>query len=261
MAKLSDMFRQAKRSQSGSGIGFLGKNKQETKARAAALVVELPTFKAGSAEAALKAGADGLLFSWNGSDTAFLETLKQELESAKATNENLVTGLHITGGWDKLDRDSLTNLKEQGIQYVVLPLDAPARLLALETKDLEMVVTVPMKSGDMYPLFIRNLTAFEGISAVLLDFGIGNGVGTMTIEDVLQYRAVREAVRYPALINVPADLTESDAYTLLTLGIQALIFTTREITDTTRQQIKDLHDLLEKVRHEDKDSSMSLRKG
>jgi hypothetical protein len=262
MAKLSDMFKQARRSQNGAGIGFLGKSKPETKARAAALVVELPTLIAGSAEAALKAGADGLLFSWNGSDSAFLETLKQEIESAKGTNENLVTGLHITGGWDKLDRDSLTNLKEQGIQYVVLPLDAPARLLALETKDLEMVVTVPMKSGDMYPLFIRNLTAFEGISAVLLDFGISKSVGTMTIEDVLQYRAVREAVRYPAFINVPADLTESDAYTLLTLGIQGLIFTTREVTETTRQQIKDLHTLLETVHHEeDKDSSMSLRRG
>jgi hypothetical protein len=261
MAKLIDMFRQAQRSKSGTGLGFINKNKQETKARAAALVVEFPTFTPGNAEGAVKAGADGLLFTWDGNSSAFLDTLKQEIETAKGTNSDLVTGLHITGGWDTMDRDSLTNLKDQGIQYIVLPLNAPARLLALEAKDLEIVVTVPMKSGDMYPLFIRNLTAFEGISAVLLDFGVGGGIGTMTIEDVLQYRAVREAVRFPALINVPATLSESDAYTLLTLGVQAFIFTTREINETTRQQIKDLYELQQKVYHEEeKDSSMSLRR-
>ena len=258
MAKLSDMFKQARRAQSGAGIGFLGKSKPETKARAAALVVEFPSFTAGSAEAALKAGADGLLFSWNGSDSTFLESLKTEIEAAKGAKENLVTGLHVTGGWDTLDRDSLTKLIEQGIQYIVLPLDAPARLLALETKDLEMVVTVPMKSGDMYPLFIRNLAAFDNLAAVLLDFSLTGNVGSMSIEDVLRYRAVREAVRFPALLNVKAGLSEADAYTLLTLGIQAVILAASASDATTTKQIKALRELLEKVHHEEKETMSGL---
>ncbi|GAC1393940.1 MAG: hypothetical protein NVSMB38_24280 [Ktedonobacteraceae bacterium] len=260
MARLSDMFMQARRAQSGGGMGFLGKNKGEFKPRAAALVVELPTITAGSSEALLKAGADGLLFTWKSNNGGFLETLKKEIDSSKSVNENIVTGLRITSGYDKLDRESLTQIKEYGIQYIVLPLNAPARLLALEVKDLEVIITVPMRQGDMYPLFIRNLTAFDGIAAVLLDFGMTNNIADLSIEDILQYRAVREAVRFPALIAVQADLNEADAYTLLTLGVQAIIFTAKDAEATTRTQIQALHELLQRVHHEEKDDTPGLRK-
>jgi len=76
MSKLLDMFAQARRAQGGSGMGFLGKNRQETKPRAAAIVIELATADVSNAEAALKAGADGLLFTWDGKDTSWPETLK-----------------------------------------------------------------------------------------------------------------------------------------------------------------------------------------
>jgi len=260
MAKLGDMFMQARRAQSGGGMGFLGKNKGEFKPRAAALVVQLPSITAGSSEALLKAGADGLLFSWNGNDSGFIEALKQEINSAKSVNENLVTGLHVSSGYEKLNRESITKLKDCGIQYLVLSLDAPARLLALDVKDLEVVVTVPMRQGDMYPLFIRNLTAFDGIAAVLLDFAMTDNVGNLSIEEILQYRAVREAVRFPALINVQPNLDEADAYTLLTLGVQAIIFTAKDAEETTRTQIKALHELLQEVHHEEKDETPGLRK-
>lgn len=251
MAKLQDMFRQARRAQSGGGMGFLGKNKGEMKPRAAALVVEVTHITPGAAEAALKAGADGLLFTWDGKDSAVLDTIKKEIDSAKTSNADLVSGLAITGGWDKLDRESLIHFKEQDIQYVVLPLNAPARLIALESKDIELVVTVPMRSGEMYPLFIRNLTAFEDISGVVLDFGLTSDIGTMTVEDMLQYRAVREAVRFPALLNVQADLTEADAYSLLTLDVQAVVLPVSTVDETTRRPIRALRELLEKVHHEE----------
>lgn len=255
MAKLQNMFTQARRAKSGGNMGFLGKNRSESKPRASALVVELTKINPGNAEAAIKAGADGLIFHWDGKDATILATLKQEIESVSDGNENLVTGLHIAGNWDKIDHDTLNNLKEQGIQYVILPLDAPARLLALETKDLEMVVIVPMRSGDMYPLFIRNLTAIDNVAAVLLDFDLANNVGKMTIEDVLQYRAVREAVRFPAFLNVKANLSEADAYTLMTLGVQAMVLTASTVDETTREQIQGLRELLEKVYQEEKDAS------
>src|SRR5436305_14654540 len=100
MAKLQDLFSQARRAQSGSGIGFLGKSKPESKPHTASVVVEFPTVAAGSAEAVVKAGADGLLFAWNGTDTAQLEAIQQEITSARTQNEDLVTGLHLTGGWE-----------------------------------------------------------------------------------------------------------------------------------------------------------------
>ena len=255
MSKLIDMFTQARRAQSSSGMGFLGKNRPEVKPRAAAIVVELATNDAGSAEAAVKAGADGLLFAWAGQDTNWLETLKSTIETAKASNDKVVSGLHITGDWDKLERESLEHLKDQGVNYIVLPMQAPAHLLALDIKDLDFVVTVPMREGDLYPIVVRNLTAFDTITAVQLDFGLANDIGTLSIEDILQYRAVREAVRFPALINVQDDLSEAGAYTLTTLGVQAVILPASDSDNKTKKQIQALRELLEKVHQDDKDKT------
>jgi hypothetical protein len=258
MAKLHDMFTQARRAQSSGGIGFVGKNKPVTKPRAAALVVELPNINAGDAESAIKSGADGLLFTWDGHDASALEPLKDAIDAAQTSGEKVVTGLSITGGWENLERENFEHLKESGVNYVLLPLEAPARLLSLQIKDIELAVSVPMHSGDMYPIFIRNLTAFDNISAVRLDFSLSEDISSMSIEDVLHYRAVREAVRFPALLNVQYDLNEADAYTLLALGVQALILTASENNDTTQQQIKALRELLEKVHQEEKDSMAGL---
>src|SRR5579859_5964771 len=131
MTKLQELFTQARRGQSGGGMGFLGKNKTEVKARSAALVVDFPHVTTGSVEAALKAGADGILFNWDGKDEAALETFKQEIESGKASNEQLVSGLRLTGNLAQIDRETFTTIKEQGFQYILLPFNAPARLLAL----------------------------------------------------------------------------------------------------------------------------------
>jgi len=258
MAKLHDMFTQARRAQSSGGIGFVGKNKPVTKPRAAALVIELSTINAGDAESAIKSGADGLLFSWDGQNASALELLKDATDAAQTSGEKVVTGLSITGGWENLERENFEHLKESGVNYVLLPLEAPARLLSLQIKDLELAVSVPMHSGDMYPIFIRNLTAFDNISAVRLDFSLSEDISSMSIEDVLHYRAVREAVRFPALLNVQSDLDEAGAYTLLALGVQAMILTASENNDSTQTNIKALRELLEKVHQVEKDSMTGL---
>ena len=258
MAKVHDMFTQARRAQSSGGIGFVGKNKPLIKPGAAALVVELPNIDAGDAESAIKSGADGLLFTWDGNDASALESLKDAIDAAQTSGEKVVTGLNITGGWENLERENFEHVKELGINYVLLPLEAPARLLSLQIKDIELVVSVPMHSGDMYPIFIRNLTAFDNIAAVRLDFSLSEDISAMSIEDVLHYRAVREAVRFPALLNVQGDLNEADAYTLLALGVQAMILTASGNDATTQKQIKALRELLEKVHQEEKDSMVGL---
>jgi 2-methylisocitrate lyase-like PEP mutase family enzyme len=261
MGKLQDLFTQVHRAQSSGGIGFVGKNKSLTKPRIAALLVALNDFDAGTAESAVKAGADGLLFTWDGKDASSLDTLQKAIEAARSGNENVICGLQITAGWDKLERENVEHLKEQGVNFVVLPLQAPARLLALKIKDLEIVVSVPMREGDMYPIFIRNLTAFDTIAAVLLDFWLAGKISTMSIEDVLHYRAVREAVRYPALLNVRENISEDDAFTLTTLGVQAVILTTSATGDKMSQQIQSLREVLEKVHQDEKETTNTSGRG
>lgn len=255
MGKLSELFTQVRRTRSGRGIGFVGKSTPTIKPRAAALLVECNKIDAGNAEAAIKAGADALIFAWSGQQKGSIEALRDAVEAAKAAGEGVVCGLHITGGWDKLARTDFENFKELGLNFIVLPLDAPARLLAMHVKDLDAVVSVPMRQGELYPIFIRNLAAFEHVAAIHLDFGLSSEVSAMSIEDALHYRAVREAVHAPALVHVQGTPDEDDAYTLLTLGIQAVVLTEGKDTAAAGQQIQALHDLLEKVYHDDKDSS------
>jgi 2-methylisocitrate lyase-like PEP mutase family enzyme len=259
MGKLQDMLISARRAQSSGGIGFVGKAKSAVKPRDAAIIIEFSEFDAGSAEAAIKAGADGILFTWDGKDISSLETLQKTIDAAKAGNEDAAFGLAITGGWDKLNREEFEHLKDLGINYVVLPLHAPAHLLGISVKELDEVVSIPMREGDMYPLFIRNLTAFD-IAAVRLDFWMAEDVSKMSIEDILHYRAVREAVRYPALLNVREDITEDDATTLMILGVQAFILPASGTEASTTSQIKSLRELLEKIHEEEKDKASSSSK-
>lgn len=254
MGKLSDLFTQVRKARSSQGIGFVGgKHASAIKPRAAALLVEINNTNAGNAEATIKAGADGLIFAWNGQNST--DALQKAVEAAQAAGENVISGLHLTGGWHTLTRQSFEDFKELGLNFVILPLDAPARLLALRIKDLEPIVSVPMREGELYPTFLRNLSAFENLAAIHLDFGLSNEVSGMSIEDALHYRAVREAVRTPALVTVKGTPNEDDAYTLLTLGIQAVVLAESKDTATTGQQIQALHELLEKVYQEDKDTS------
>ncbi|HEX7734682.1 MAG TPA: hypothetical protein VF458_07460 [Ktedonobacteraceae bacterium] len=252
MGKLSNLFAQVRKARSGKGIGFVGKSTAAAKPRAAALLVELSGTDAGNAEAAVKAGADGLVFAWKGGGNT--EDLGKAAAAAQAAGEDVLAGLHISGGWEKLERKDFEQFKELGMSFVVLPLNAPARLLALQIKDLAPVVSVPLREGELYPVFIRNLSAFDNIAAVHLDFGLSGELGGLSIEDVLHYRAVREAVHAPALVHVKGVPGEDDAYALLALGAQAVVLAEGKDASTTNQQIRDLHDILEKVYQEDSES-------
>jgi len=219
MGKLSDLFTQVRRARSGRGIGFVGKSTPAMKPRAAALLVECNKIDGGNAEAAIKAGADGLIFAWSGQQKGSAEALRSAIEAAKAAGDGVLCGLDIAGNWDKLTRKDFEDFKELGVGFILLPLDAPARLLAMHVKDLEAVVSVPMRQGELYPVFIRNLSAFEHVAAIHLDFGLNSEVGAMSIEDALHYRAVREAVHAPALIHDLLESVHHDEKDSSTLGL------------------------------------------
>jgi predicted RNA-binding protein YlqC (UPF0109 family) len=256
MGKLSDLFTQVRRARSGKGIGFVGKNSPTLKAREAALLVELRGTDAGKAEAAIKAGADGLIFAWGGQSNGDTDALHSAIEAAQSANEHILCGLHLTGGWQALERKDFEDFKELGVSFIMFPLSAPTRFLGMHVKDLEAVVSIPMREGELYPVFIRNLSAIEKIAAIHLDFNLDSEMSSMSIEDVLHYRAVREAVHAPALVHVSSTLNENDAYALLTLSIQAMVLAEGKDMATTGQQITAIREVLEKVHHDEKEAAM-----
>jgi hypothetical protein len=253
MGKLSELFAQVHKAQSGKGIGFVGKNLPTRKPRAAALLLACNGMDAGNAEAAIKTGADGLIFAWDEASKKDSKPLEKAIEAAQAAGERVICGLQIVGGWATLTRKDFESFKELGASFLILPLHAPARLLALHVKDLEPIVSVPMREGDLYPIFIRNLSVFENMAAIDLDFGLSNEVGKMSIEDVLRYRAVREAVRAPALVHVKGTPDEDDIQSLLALGIQAVVLAESKEAATTSKQIQALRELLEKAHQDEQD--------
>jgi hypothetical protein len=257
MSKFSDMLSQARRGQSGGAIGFFGgKSRPAVKPRAAALLIEFPAVDAGEAEAAIKAGANGLLFHWSGSplESASLATLKQLSEAIQSQDENAALGLRLLGNGANIERKMLESLKEHGVHFLIVPLQAPARLLSTHLKDFDLAVTLPWRGNDpLYPLVVRNLGAFEGLSALHLD-GRELPLERLSIEEALGYRAIREALRLPALLSLTSLNSEAAAYGLLTLGVQAVIVPASESTAATTQRIQELREWLEKVhRQEEKE--------
>nr|BBH94883.1 hypothetical protein KTA_30820 [Thermogemmatispora argillosa] len=250
MSKFSDMLSQARRGQSGGTIGFFGgKSRPAVKPRAAALLIEFPAVDTGQAEAAIKAGANGLLFHWSGStlEGASLATLKQLSETIQSQDENAALGLRLLGDGAGIERKTLEDLKEHGVHFLIVPLQAPARLLNVHLKDFDIAVTLPWRSNDpLYPLVIRNLGAFEGVSALHLD-GRELLLERLSIEEALGYRAMREALRLPALLSLTALQSEAAAYGLLALGVQAIIVPAAESAAATMQRIQEQREWLEKV--------------
>src|SRR5260221_12682919 len=47
-------------------------------------------------------------------DASSLEPLKQATDAGQASGEKVASGLHITGGWDKLERENFQHFKRQG---------------------------------------------------------------------------------------------------------------------------------------------------
>lgn len=53
--------------------------------------------------------------------------------------------------------------------------------------------------------------------------------------------------------------SETDAYTLTTLGIQAVVLTATDAEATTKKQIQTLRELLEKVHQDEKEKSSTIK--
>jgi hypothetical protein len=254
MSKFSEMLNQARRGQSGSAIGFLGsQSKSEIKPRAAALVVEFPAVQVSGVEAALRAGVNGLLFTWTGPQSAASEALQEVGELVKRSDEHAAIGLHLTGGWQEMQRATLEQFKEQGVHYLVLPPQAPARLVSMHIKDLDVVLTLPLRPADyLYPLLLRNVSAFESVVALHLEQR-ELLPESLSIEEAMAYRSLHEATRLPVLLSLPELSGEAAGYGLLALGAQAVILPAAATIPATIGRIEMARETLEKIHQEERE--------
>lgn len=253
MGKLIDALQRVGKS-SGGGIGFLGKNQVQAKAKAAGILVALSQQDAGAVEAVAKAGADAVMFAVQaGKSTGkgfSVEAYQKAAESLRAANRPW--GLDLAAVADALPADALKGIREGGADFVSFPLDAPARLLQERPEGLDRIVTLRQPSGEDDERYLRLVRSVNLLSVQVVHF-LSNlsaqRLHDLRIEELLNYRLVREQLRFPVLANVVGTLGNEEARLLPKLGISAVILQAVEGESTSAlvQRVTELREELERV--------------
>lgn len=253
MGKLIETLQRVGKS-SGGGMGFLGKNQAQSKARAVGILVALSQADAGAVEAVAKAGADGVIFALQNGKSASkglsLEAYRKAAEPLRAANRPW--GLDLAEVVDSLPADALKGIREDGADFVSFPLDAPARLLQERPEGLDRMITLRQQDGDddeRYLRLVRSLNLLSVQVVHLLANLTAGRLHDLRIEELLSYRVMREQLRFPVLANVSGVLGNEEARILVKLGISAAILQEAEgeSASALAQRVTALREELERV--------------
>ena len=271
MGKLLETLQRVEKS-SGGGMGFLGKSQAQSKAKAAGILVALSQADAGAVEAVAKAGVDAVIFSVQaGKSTSkglSLETYRKAAESLRAVNRPW--GLDLAAVVASLPAEAIKGIREDGADFVSFPLDAPARLLQERPEGLDRIVTVQQPGGEDDERYLRLVRSVNLLSVQVVQF-LSNltaqRLHDLRIDELLNYRLVREQLRFPVLANVGGDLGNEEVRILIKLGVSAVILQAAEgeTPSALAQRVTAVREELERVPApgtEDEDiSSMTFSSG
>lgn len=254
MGKLIETLQRV-RKPSGGSIGFLGRGAQPpSKPKAAAILVALGQPDAGQVEMVKKAGADGALFTAQNGKGGKAMTVEPYFEAAAALRAaNQPWGLDLAGVVSSLNADAFKTLREGGVDFISFPFNAPARLLQERPEGLDRVVALESrlfdieKESNLLTLRSVNLLSVQGVR---LEFSFSaEFLSSLTIEDLLRYRMLRESLRFPALVSVEGTLGQEEVRTLIKLGASALVVQSAagESASAFVERISALREELERV--------------
>ncbi|HEY7358088.1 MAG TPA: hypothetical protein VH590_16525 [Ktedonobacterales bacterium] len=253
MGKLIESLQRVGKS-SGGSMGFLGKNQQQSKAKAAGILVALSQADAGAVEAVAKAGADGVIFVASGDKSASKgfaagEYLKAA-ESLRAANRPW--GIDLSAVAASLPADALKGIREGGADFVSFPLDAPARLLQERPEGLDRIVAFREPASDDDERYLRLVRSVNLLSVQVVEFIShlsAERLHDLRIEELLNYRMARELLRFPVIASLRGDLGNEEARLLVKLGISAVILqaTEGESAAALAQRVTALREELERV--------------
>jgi hypothetical protein len=223
MGKLTETVEKVSKG-SGGGMGF-GRPRAQTKPRAAGIIVALSLADAGLAEAVAKAGVEGAIFTaqrGKGSKASVsAEEYRKAAEPLKAAS--LPWGLDLSEVVGTLEPEALKTLHEGGVDFVSFPLSSPARLLRERPEGLDRIISLGSLSDDPLLLLARTVNLLS-VQVAQFDFGLTpERLRALTIEELLRYRMLREAIRFPALVSVQGELGADEVHTLVRLGASALL--------------------------------------
>ena len=260
MGKLIETLQRVRKPGGGS-IGFLGRGAQPpSKPKAAAILVALGQPDAGQVEAVKKVGADGVIFSAQNGRGSKAVTVEPYFEAAAVLRaSNLPWGLDLGGVVSSLNADAFKTLREGSVDFISFPFSAPARLLQERPEGLDRIVTLESrlfdieKESNLLTLRSVNLLSVQGVrleATFSAEF-----LRSLTIEDLLRYRMLRESLRFPALFSVEDTLGQEEVRTLMKLGTSAVVMqpTAGENISAFVERIAALREELERVPTEERE--------
>jgi hypothetical protein len=216
MGKLVEKLHQVGQA-SGGGFGFAGRAASSSrKPRPAAVLITLNSADAASAEAAAKAGVDGVLITgWTpGSDIG-------RLKSALLSSGTL-WGVEYAGGGPSGD-GVLAAAAEAGASFVVIGSSAPAAVLFDEVDQLDLVVSIDAPKDDLSLLLVRAENLLPAQAALVSLAGDSSSLGKLTVTEFARHRWVFETLRFPALVMLNEAPQAETVRTLVRLGADGLI--------------------------------------
>ena len=228
MGKLIDTLHRVGKPGS-SSMGFLMRGAQaQPKPKPAAILVALGQPDAGQVEAVKKAGADGVLFTAQNGKGGKALTVEPYFEAAAALRAaNLPWGLDLAGVVSSLNADAFKTLREGSVDFISFPFNAPARLLQERPEGLDRIVALESrlfdieKESNLLTLRSVNLLSVQGVR---LEAGFSSEfLRSLTVEDLLRYRMLRESLRFPAFVSVEDTLGQEEVRTLIKLGASAVV--------------------------------------
>lgn len=241
MGKLLDKLQQVGQG-SRNGFGFLPSSKTQGNApRPAAVIVSLTVDDAALAEAAAKAGADGVLVTgWTpGADVSKIATALQGSEAVWGV-EYSVEGAYA--------ESTLKQAQQAGAGFAVLGPSSPVRALFDEIEKFDFVVTVDPPRDEMGLVLLRAQNLLP-VSAALVRAQLASADLTrMTVADFAQLKLVFESLRFPALVTLRETPDSMTVRTLVRMGADALVVPVAALAaEALASQVKALRDELEKT--------------
>jgi hypothetical protein len=215
MGKLVEKLHQVGQA-SGGGFGFAGRAASSSrKPRPAAVLITLNSEDAASAEAAAKAGVDGVLITgWTpGGDIG-------RLKSALLSSGTL-WGVEYAGG--PSGDGVLAAAADAGASFVVIGPSAPAAVLFDEVDQLDLVVSIEAPKDDLSLLLVRAENLLPAQAALVSLAGDSSSLGKLTVTEFARQRWVFETLRFPALVMLNEAPQAETVRTLVRLGADGLI--------------------------------------
>jgi hypothetical protein len=238
MGKLVEKLQQVGQA-TGSGFGFAGRAASSSRRpRPAAVLITLNSSDVAGAEAAAKAGVDGVLINgWSpGIDIGRIK--------AALLASGTLWGVEYVGG--PQSDGALKTAAEAGAGFVLIGPSAPATVIFDEVDQLDLVVSVEAPKDDLSLLLVRAENLLPAQVALVSLAGDSSSLGKLTVSEFARRRWIFESLRFPALVML-SEVPQSDVVrTLVRLGVDGLIIAgAGGKPETLAKQVQALGEMLE----------------